>query len=104
MAFRAAVEVDLDCDVPALMDVYMVMPAQLKDFDGQQNVNWGVLVDTVLDLIWLGQRLLAFADKYQHVVLTFLQEADTDQHVFENLVRGCWYYLRFTALGVDEQL
>ena len=70
MAFRAAVEVDLDCDVPALMDVYMVMPAQLKDFDGQQNVNWGVLVDTVLDLIWLGQRLLALG----------IQIGDVSQH------------------------
>jgi hypothetical protein len=82
----------------------MVTPAKLKDFDGQQNVNWGVLVDAVLDLTWLGQRILAFADKYQHVVLTFLKEADPSQHVFENLVRGCSYYLRFTALAMNEQI
>jgi integrase len=59
----------------------------------------GVSVNTTR--IRLGHESLDVTLAY---VLTFLKEADADQHVFENLVRGCSYYLRFTALAVDEQL
>jgi hypothetical protein len=95
-------EIDCDGDVPATVNMNMTMAFEIKDFDGQSQVNGRVFVLAVLNLQRLMEGFLALADKNQQVVLTRLDNLKTHEHVTKDVARRRNDHPGLFTLGMDK--
>src|SRR5262249_43173632 len=104
VALGFAVERDLDGDMPASVAMYMLVPLDFENFDGEADIDWRMNVSAVFDLIRLDQRLLALAHENQDFIGALVDNSASDKRLPERFVRSGEHWPGLRTLAVDKKL
>src|SRR5258708_11720996 len=98
------VEIHADRDVAAAVDVDMAVPVDFKNGKRQPDIDGGLFVRAVVDLIRFVQRLDAFADKDVAPIRLVPDDLKANQNVPKRVLGGGHRHLGLATRGVNKML